>query len=335
MQIGKVKNSILKRSVLRQARQTGNDAGASLMRPVLQVGCDAAVLYGGENTETLASTGYGLYPVFTAVNNLAAFGAKAAAAQCCVLLPETAQEDKLRKIIDGLSEDCRQLCMPVSGGHTQVTGAVSEPVVSVTAIGFRPAGTDISSANAKPGQDIVMTKWAGLGGVREIIRLRRDELEAHYRDDVIRRAEGNKSDLSVVKEAALAAQHGVCAMHDVSQGGIFAALWDMAEASHVGMKIDLRAIPVCQEAVEVCELFGLNPYELESCGCLLMTSDAGYDIVELLEKEGVPAAVIGSTTEGKARAIYNRDDVRYLETPKADEIYHFMAKGQLYDGRKD
>ena len=44
-------------------------------------------------------------------------------------------------------------------------------------------------------------------------------------------------------------------MHDVTEGGIFGALWEMAEASGVGLEIDLKKIPIRQETVEVCEFF--------------------------------------------------------------------------------
>ena len=56
------------------------------------------------------------------------------------------------------------------------------------------------------------------------------------------------------------------AMHDVTEGGIYGALWELAEASGVGLEIDLKAIPIRQETVEVCEQFHLNPYQLISSG---------------------------------------------------------------------
>ena len=61
--------------------------------------------------------------------------------------------------------------------------------------------------------------------------------------------------ISVQSEAAVAVTSGVSAMHDVTEGGIFGALWEMAEASGVGLEIDLKKIPIRQETVEVCEVF--------------------------------------------------------------------------------
>ena len=127
--------------------------------------------------------------------------------------------------------------------------------------------------------------------------------------------------LSVIPEAATAVKSGVCGMHDVSRGGIFGALWELAQRAGVGLEIDLKKIPVKQETIEICEFFELNPYELLSGGCLLMVTDNGQALVDVLAREGIPAAVIGRTTAGKDRVIYNEGEKRYLDRAKMDQMY--------------
>lgn len=122
-------------------------------------------------------------------------------------------------------------------------------------------------------------------------------------------------------EAAVAAANGVSAMHDVTEGGIFGALWEMAEASGVGLEIDLKRIPLLQETVEICEFFDVNPYELISSGCMLMAAEDGNTLVRELEKAGIPAVVIGKATAGNDRIIVNEEERRFLEPPKTDELY--------------
>jgi len=114
---------------------------------------------------------------------------------------------------------------------------------------------------------------------------------------------------------------GVCAMHDASEGGIFAALWEMAEGAGVGLTIDLKKLPIRQETVEVCEYLGVNPYELKSGGCLVMTTEDGVGLVNTLETEGIPAVIVGKITDSNDRIIRNEDEVRYMDRPKQDEIY--------------
>lgn len=98
-------------------------------------------------------------------------------------------------------------------------------------------------------------------------------------------------------------------------------LWEMAEASGVGLEIDLKKIPVRQETIEVCEFFGINPYQLISSGCMLMAAEDGNLLVRELEKAGIPATIIGKATAGNDRVLLNEEERRFLEPPKADELY--------------
>ena len=130
--------------------------------------------------------------------------------------------------------------------------------------------------------------------------------------------------LSVLPEAMIAREHAVAAMHDVTEGGIFGALWEMAEASGVGLEIDLKKIPVRQETIELCEFFDVNPYELISSGCMLMAAADGNTIVRELEKAGIHAVVAGKATAGNDRILYADKECRFLEPPKADELYKII-----------
>ena len=131
--------------------------------------------------------------------------------------------------------------------------------------------------------------------------------------------------MSIIPEAATAAKSGVSAMQVVREGGIFGALWELAEESDVGLVIDLKKIPVKQETIEVCEFFDANPYKLLSGGSLLFTTDKGMDLVALLEEQGIAATVIGKTIEGNDRILMNEDEKRFLEPAREDELYKVLA----------
>ena len=88
--------------------------------------------------------------------------------------------------------------------------------------------------------------------------------------------------------------------------------------------MDIRSISVRQEIIEICELLNVNPYELESMGCLLMTCENGCDIVNTMKQNGIEAAVIGKITDGNNRIIHNTEEDRYLGLPEQDEIYRFI-----------
>ena len=129
-------------------------------------------------------------------------------------------------------KQCEPLGIQISGGHTQGSAAVLEPVVTVTVIGLCD-GKNLSAKNIHPGQDVILTKWIGISGIRQIIAKNRPEILRFYREDVIEKAQGNAQDMSVGEEAFLAARAGVTGMHDVSEGGILqhCGIWQKPEKS--------------------------------------------------------------------------------------------------------
>ena len=129
--------------------------------------------------------------------------------------------------------------------------------------------------------------------------------------------------MSVLPEAAVAMNTGAKALHDVSEGGIFAALWELAESASVGLEIDIKKIPIKQESVEICEFFDINPYKIASGGCLLIATEDGNLMVRELEKAGIHAVVIGKATDSNDRVLLNEDECRFLETVQVDELYNF------------
>ena len=259
--------------------------------------------------------------IHVTINDLASSGAEPIGVMLTVLLPEGSEEAELKNMIEQIEQCCQKNNIQIMGGHTEVTKAVNQPVVSVCGIGKVREGQLISTAGAGPGQDIVITKWIGLEGTAIIAKEKEEELCTRYPQDMIEKAKGFDQYLSVLPEAAIAVKSGVSAMHDVTEGGIFGALWEMAESSGVGLEIDLKKIPVKQETIEVCEFFGLNPYELISSGSMLIATSNGSQLVRELIKAGIHAVVVGKTTQGNDRVLLNEEERRFLEPPKTDELY--------------
>ena len=331
MKIGKISNTILKRTVLKTISGLYN----AYVPEKNKVGLDANKIYIGKQDFVLMATDCGIEPVYTVVNNICARGGRPVCIQCSIVLPQNFREIRLREIMEELSKDCYNLGLAIAGGHTQVSDVVLKPIISVTGIGIMEDDKHRMQSNkALVHEDIVLTKWIGIGGIRNIIEQNKEQILSRYNIDFIDQAMGNKEDMSVLLESEIAKKVGVHCMHDVSQGGIFAALWDMAQASGVGIDVDLRKIPVKQEIIEICEMYDINPYQLQSAGCLLMTFADGYGIVKTLAKQGIKASVIGRTISGNDKIIHNLDEVRYLDLPKQDSLYADW-KGNVDDERKN
>ena len=324
MKVGKVPENVLKRSVFKQIHTKRSEVvlGAGVGED-----CAAVKLEDGEifvvSTDPITGTAtdIGHLAIHITMNDLASSGATPLGVMLTILLPEYAQEADLKEIMGQIARVCAEVNVQIMGGHTEVTKAVNQPLINVCGIGKAKAGKLVTTAGARPGDDILASKWIGLEGTSIIAKEKETELLARYPLELVRTAQGFDKYLSVLQEAAVAVRSGVSAMHDVTEGGIFGALWEMAESSGVGLEIDLKKIPIKQETVEVCEFFHVNPYELISSGCMLMAGDRGHDLVRELKKAGIPAAVIGKAVAGKARRILNGEEESFLERPKTDELY--------------
>ena len=324
MKIGKVSETVLKRSIFKQIHTKRDEV---LLGAGVGEDCAAVKLSPGEifviSTDPITGTvkDVGMLAIQITANDLASSGAEPVGVMLTVLLPEEVEEADIREMMRQVEDACAHFHIQVMGGHTEVTRAVTQPVISVTGVGKVREDRLVSTAGAKPGQDILVTKWIGIEGTSIIAKEKEKELLEHFSAAFVDTAKGFDQYLSVLPDSRIAVEHGVSAMHDVTEGGIYGALWEVAEASGIGLEIDLKAIPIRQETVEICEYFELNPYYLISSGCMLMAANRGHDLVRKLEAAGIPAAVIGKATDGRARRIWNGGEESYLERPKTDELY--------------
>ena len=327
MKAGKLKESVLKRSILKQLHirkedvlakpAVGGDFGAISISDEL-----AAVL--SSDPVTLTRDAIGSSAIMAACNDVACSGATLKGVSVTMLLPTAFNEDELRDLMKDMDQACQECGVDILSGHTEVTRVVKEPVVVVTAMGIVEKEALVHSSGVQPGMDIVATKWVGLEGTAILAREREEELRTRYAKPFIDNAKVFGQMMSIVPEAAVAIKSGASAMHDVSEGGIFGALWELAESAGVGLEIDLKKIPIRQETVEICEFFDLNPYKIVSGGCLLIATTDGNGMVLELEKVGIPATVIGKATDGNDRVLLNEDERRFLETTQTDELYNLQ-----------
>ncbi|MCI9150836.1 MAG: hydrogenase maturation factor [Lachnospiraceae bacterium] len=324
MKVGKVPENVLKRSVFKQLHTKRPEV---LLGAGIGEDCAAVKLNQDEifvlSTDPItgATQDIGSLAIHITMNDLASAGAEPVGVLLTILLPEGTQEQELRDIMGQLEEGCAQAGVQIMGGHTEVTRVVNQPLITVCGVGKAREGQLVSTAGARPGNDIVITKWIGLEGTSILAKEKRQELLERYPAHMIETARGFDRYLSVLPEAAAAVKCGVTAMHDVTEGGIFGALWELAESSGIGLEIDLKKIPIRQETVEVCEFFGINPYQLISSGSMLIAAEDGSLLVQELQKQGIHAVLVGKATKGNDRILLNEEERRFLEPPRADELY--------------
>ena len=324
MDIGKIPENILKRSVFKQIRHRRPEV---VLHPGVGEDCSGVETAPGEllvlsvDPITATDKGTGTLAVHVTANDLASSGAEPVGVLLSILLPPGKREKYLRDLMEEIELACGGLNIEIMGGHTEVTEVVNQPVVTVTGVGKVKKDNLIATGGLRPGDELVMTKWAGMEGTAIIAAERKEKLLETLPGELVDEAAALLKDISVVPEAAVAAKAGASAMHDVTEGGIFGALWEIGEAAGVGITADLAKIPIRQETIEVCEVFGLNPYQMMSSGSLLIGCANGNLMVEELEEAGIAAAVIGRATDSNDRVIVKGEETRFLEPPGSDELY--------------
>ena len=322
MRTGKLTEASLKRSVLGQLYK---DKSVSTER----YGADCAVL-SQESGRVSAYTAVSAVPGFehrpgalvtAAVNNLAAGGVTPESLVLHAMLPVSYEESSLKADMKRIAEAAGHYRMQVLCGHTEVSSSVLCPVYQITGIGSAKAEECRAQQVLRPGDTLVMTKWIALAGTAALAYRYEEELGKRFPFTLIDRAKEYEKLMSVAPEAAAATHFGACAMHDVSQGGIFGALWEMAQRAGVGLEVDLKKIPVKQETIEICEYFDIKPYNLYSAGALRAGTQQPEALIAKLAALDIPAAVIGRATAGNDRIIRNGEDVRFLDRPQQEEWY--------------
>lgn len=171
---------------------------------------------------------------------------------------------------------------------------------------------------------IVMAGYAGGAGAGILAKENFDRLTGHFPVRFTEEAvkfSGESYEVPVMeflKEKQ--AYYGTGEVVPVSDGGVFAALWELGERYRTGFAVTLKKIPVKQQTIEICNYFDIDPYRLYAKGCILVLAEYAERLAEDLNASGIPAAVIGREHEAKKRVVYYDDEERFLEPRRGDSI---------------
>ncbi|MEA5002726.1 MAG: AIR synthase family protein [Christensenella sp.] len=274
---------------------------------------------------TASSEQTGILAIHINANDIAAAGAKPIAALVTLLIPPSATEERISKVMQQLIQTAEGLGIDIIGGHTEVTDSVNRLIVSVTMIG-KPVmpGRIFKTADMKVGEDIILTKYAALEGTSIIASDFAKELEGLLNEDDQKQLMQIGELLSVVKDGTIAATvAGVSAMHDVTEGGVIGALCEMCDASGTGAEVDFNKIPIYPITQKICDHYGIDVFGLISSGSMLITAQNGGAVIEALRAAGVGATVIGKVTEQGVFDI-SGGKRREIAPYRADELYKVL-----------
>ena len=299
----------LKHDFLKQLLPTHNRNADLIVGP--QLGEDAAVIELGDNylvatsdPITFATEDIGWYVVCINSNDIAAMGAVPKWLLVTLLLPENSTTPAMvRDIMAQITEACTAFDITLCGGHTEVTPTVTQPVVIGQMMGVTHKNALFTSADARVGDVLILTKGLGIEATAIIARECEAQLREKYDVLFLEQAKNYLKDpgISVLKDAQIASDTGgVHAMHDVTEGGVTTAAHELATAAELGVTVysdKLLGSPVLYGDITrtLCDMFGLNPLGIISSGAMLIASEPekGETICQALGAAGINADIIG------------------------------------------
>lgn len=305
-----------------------------------RVGTDAAVIDMGDrllvaksDPITFATDAIGYYAVTVNANDIAAMGGTPRWFLATLLLPEKHTTAALvSNIFAQLRDACEALRVTLVGGHTEITVGLDRPVVAGHMLGEVSRERLVTSAGAQVGDAILLTKGFPLEGAAIIARECAAQLAAQgHAAEVIQRWQQLlfTPGISVVKDAqVLQAAVQVHAMHDPTEGGVATGLWEMAQASGVGMHIDAAQLPVLPEGALLCRTFALDPLGTIASGALLATVPASQaaEALRACAAAGIACCRIGTVVAPAGEVLlYTGQETRSLPAFSRDEIVKIFA----------
>jgi len=268
---------------------------------VIDLGTQCLVLKSDPVTFTVDEIGW--YVVHVNANDVAVMGARPAWFQSTIIVPPGTSATVVRGIARDIHRSARALGIAITGGHTEVSPAVRQPIVAGDMQGIAPRRRIVRSDGARAGDALLLTKAAGIEGTsivaRGFVREARRVLGVRGQAEAARFH--HRPGISVVREALLAAESGVSAMHDPTEGGVAAGLYEMATASRHRFVVDLDQIPVLPHTERLCAHFGLRPLGLIGSGALLLAVPERRvtDLIGALRRRRIPVARIGRVAGGR------------------------------------
>ena len=276
---------------------------------------------------------FGWYTVHIGASDIAVMGVKPRYMTYSLLMPPETSNKDLRTIIDSIHSAALELDISIVGGHTGYYPGFATPTIGgVTVFSIAKKNEYVTPAGAQPGDDVILTKGPAIETVGILAVLREKELQKKYPQKLIDKGKALCKQMTVIQDALIAMETGgVTAMHDATEGGVIGGLFEIANASNVGMEIDESLFILPEEVSMVCDAFHIDPIAAIAEGSLLITAHSTHSdrIIKNLKKQGINASIIGTVTDDKKTRVLKRKNGHTvpLAIPEQDPFWPVFFEG--------
>lgn len=309
--------------------QAGVDAG------VIDIGNDNVLIIAEDPTFTLPGLPLeflGWVAVHIGASDIAVMGVRPQFMTYSLLVPPGTSDADLKRLICSVNSAAKDLNITIVGGHTCYYPGITSPMIGgITVFSIAPKGSYVTPKGARPGDDVLVTKGPAIEASGVLAVLHREKIASIYGQNLADSAAKLCDRITVVEDARLAMEAGgVSAMHDATEGGVMGALFEVADASDVGMEIDESKIILPEEVRAVCEFFDIDSMNAISEGSLIITAQPDHSeaIMGSLQAHGIACTVVGKVIADRSvRTIKRRDGrAEELAAPEQDSFWPVFFK---------
>lgn len=305
---------------------------------IVRLGCDHVLIATADPLSVIPSLGLkdsAILSVQLLASDLATCGFPPQFMMVNLSLPPRMSDEEFQEYWTNVHIVCKKLGIAIIGGHTgRYVGSDYTIVGGGVMMSVVPEKHYVSSSMSKPGDLLIMTKGVAIAATGILARVFPHTIEKTCGSSFLKRARSYLNQFSVVEDALTAAsvglrEEGVTAMHDVTEGGLFGALYEFSEASHIGLEIELADVIVTEEAKRVCDLFGLSPYSTLSEGTLLISvkPKKAEEVSHALQLKRIENRVIGEVKRFQDGRWVGKDGIKHpLKKPATDPYWEAYWK---------
>lgn len=262
-------------------------------------------------------------------------------AQFVLNLPESISVTAFSEYWNYIHQYCDEIGIAITGGHTgQVHGQNSTIAGGGTFITVAPEHLLLTSCNAKPGNAIIVTKECALTA-SSILAMSFPETvknkagaETYYKGCELFYQTTSLAD-GLTAAMLQENKRDITAMHDVTEGGVLGAVYEMAAASNCGVTIQTQKLPIGNVQQNICNVFGIDPLFVVGAGSMIIAAEdaAKENVLKRLQQKNIQATIVGYFTDEpeKKNLITSNGETSLLMHPGTDAywnaFYQALNKG--------
>jgi hydrogenase expression/formation protein HypE len=255
------------------------------------------------------------------VNDLAMGGARPLYLSAAFILEEGLPMEELRRVVASMQRAADEAGVQLVTGDTKVVdrGKGDKVFITTTGVGIVELPVDLSAANARPGDRILVSGYLGDHGMAILSQREHLEFEGTMESDT--------APLHTLVQSMLEASTQVRCLRDPTRGGLATTLKEIAATSGVGMKIQEKEIPIRETVRGACELLGLDPLYVANEGKLvaIVAPEAAGSVLAAMRAHpyGCDARLIGEVIQDVHKMVLMKTEIggtRVLDTLFGEQL---------------